>query len=200
MRFRESTTPGYMASHNYIPLNEISLDFIRCIIFIEDFDFYSHIGFDIESIQYAFELNKKYGSFVYGGSTITQQLARTLFLNPQKNYLRKYLEFLIAIEIELILSKERILELYLNYIEWGPHIYGIGTAAYYYFAKNIRQLSSIDKIKLIAIMPNPLLYTPYNFTSHPILRRRYNALKRFNEFLKKMMPRFESEIKEQTAF
>jgi len=190
MRYRKSKEikPGFTA------LKNIPVDFTRCVIFIEDFDFFKHHGFHLESIQFAIELNQRLGYLAYGGSTITQQLARTLFLTPEKSYVRKYFELLIAIEMELILSKDRILELYLNYAEWGKDIYGITDAARFYFNKEVAKLNDNEKLEIITIMPNPLHYSPTTYIQSNILRARYKALFRFYSFVKNLPPRFKSEI------
>lgn len=160
----------------YIPLKHITKKTQSNIIGIEDFKFYKHIGIDPEAIIKAYNINKKLGYKFRGGSTITQQLARTLFLVPQKNYFRKYLEVLIALEIDLLLPKKRILELYLNYIEFGNGIYGIGEASYYYYNKPYNKLN-IDEInKLLTIIPNPKKYNTTNFYDNRKLLTRYYIL------------------------
>ena len=98
-------------------------------VYLEDHQFYTHHGIDLEAVRTAYERNKRAGTLAFGGSTITQQLTRTLFLTPHKNYLRKYLEALLSLELDLLLPKDRIMELYLNHIEWGSGIFGVGTAA-----------------------------------------------------------------------
>ena len=160
----------------FIPLKYISKRIQANIIGIEDFKFYKHIGIDKESITRAYNINKRLGYKYSGGSTITQQLTRTLFLAPNKNYLRKYLEVIIALEIDLILTKKRILELYFNYIEFGNGIYGIGRASYYYYNKSYYKLNNDEINKLITIIPNPKKYNPYNFYINKKLLRRYNRL------------------------
>ena len=160
----------------FIPLKFISKKTQSNIIGVEDFKFYKHIGIDPEAIIEAYNINKKMGYKFRGGSTITQQLARTLFLVPQKNYFRKYLEVLIALEIDLLLPKKRILELYLNYIEFGNGIYGIGEASYYYYNKPYNKLN-IDEInKLLTIIPNPKKYNTTNFYDNRKLLTRYYIL------------------------
>jgi monofunctional biosynthetic peptidoglycan transglycosylase len=160
----------------FIPIKNISKRIQTNIIGIEDFKFYKHIGIDPEAINRAYNINKRLGYKYSGGSTITQQLTRTMFLIPNKNYLRKYFELLIALEIDLILTKKRILELYLNYIEFGNGIYGIGRASYYYYNKSFYKLNNDEINKLITIIPNPKKYNPYNFYINKKLLKRYNRL------------------------
>ena len=160
----------------FIPLKYISKKTKSNIIGIEDFKFYKHIGIDPEAIIEAYNINKKLGYKFRGGSTITQQLARTLFLVPEKNYFRKYLEILIALELDLFLTKKRILELYINYIEFGNGVYGIGKASLYYYHKPYNKLN-IDEInKLLTIIPNPKKYNPNNFYKNRKLLTRYYLL------------------------
>jgi len=157
----------------YIPLSKIP-DYVQSMfIRLEDTNYYKHNGIDIEAMKYAYSVNKKYGQIVLGGSTITQQLARTLFLIPDKNYLRKYTEILIALTMEFILSKQRILELYLNCIEWGKGVYGIGAAAQYHFEKSFFKLDYDHICRLAAIIVNPLRYNVKNMWSNPVVRFRY---------------------------
>ncbi|MBN2546059.1 MAG: monofunctional biosynthetic peptidoglycan transglycosylase [Spirochaetes bacterium] len=164
----------------FIPIRNISKLTQRKIVLIEDYRFYEHKGIDIEAIKYAYSLNKKLGYKYAGGSTITQQLARNLFLIPDKNYIRKYLEILISIEMELILDKKRILELYINYIEFGNGIYGIGRASQYYYEKSFYKLDNNEINKLIAIIPSPRKYTPWNFINNYQLFNRYWRLLTFS--------------------
>ena len=113
-----------------------------------------------------------------GGSTITQQLARTLFLNPERTYLRKYLEAIVALELDLLLSKRRILELYVNTIEYGKGVYGIGAAARHHFRKSIGKLSLDQYRRLVTIVASPLRYDTTNFGRRRALSWRYEYLLR----------------------
>jgi len=150
----------------YIPIRNISELTQKKVVLIEDYRFYDHKGIDIEAIKYAYSLNKRLGYKYAGGSTITQQLARNLFLTPDKNYIRKYMEILISIEMELILDKKRILELYINYIEFGNGIYGIGRASQFYYGKSFYKLDNNEINKLIAIITSPRKYTAWNFINN----------------------------------
>jgi len=132
-------------------------------ISIEDKHFYLHGGIDLEAIQRAIRLNKAAGRPAYGGSTITQQLARTLFLSQDKNYLRKYAEALLALELELFLSKQRILELYLNEIEMGPGVFGVRAAARHHYGKRPEALDLDEWQRIAAIITNPRRFGVYDF-------------------------------------
>jgi monofunctional glycosyltransferase len=170
---------------DFVPLARMPATLVRAVIYIEDLRFYRHHGFDPASIRYAIELNRRLGYRAYGGSTITQQLARTLFLIPSKTYFRKYLELLAAVEMELILSKSRILELYLNQAEWGPGIWGVQDAARTYFGKDVASLAPEQIVRLVTVLPSPLRYTPDTFDSNAILTRRYQAVERY---VRRIMP------------
>src|SRR5205807_9685124 len=121
--------------------DEISPSLVHAVILAEDDDFYQHHGFDLEQILVAFQRDLSKKRYVYGGSTITQQLARTLFLRPRKSIVRKLKEAVLTVYLEALLSKRRILELYLNVAEWGPGIYGAEAASQYYFWKPASQLN-----------------------------------------------------------
>lgn len=177
-------------------LKEIPADIVNGIVLIEDMDFFKHQGFDLEAIEFAVRINRELGYTAYGGSTLTQQLARTLFLNPQKNYLRKYLELLLALELDFLLSKERILELYLNYAEWGPGIYGLQAAAEYHFQKSVKDLDYDEKVILIALLANPLDFKPSDLAQGEALKARVRAVKKALSFLHSRKPQFNSKIRE----
>jgi monofunctional biosynthetic peptidoglycan transglycosylase len=196
MRFRDPTHSPVYEPHLYLPLRQLPPDLISAVLYIEDYRFYRHWGISIRSIQFALKLNRRLGYLAYGGSTITQQAARTLFLTPRKTYFRKYLEFLAALTMELILTKNRILELYLNYAEWGKGVYGVAEAADHYFDKHPRDLNLEEKLALIAIMPSPLKYDPDNFRTSRILTLRYRALRRFARAVFRIIPVLKSEIRE----
>ena len=163
-----------------IQMEEIPPIFIHDLLNAEDGHFREHWGFDIAAIKRARELNQKLGYKAYGGSTITQQLARTLFLIPNKTYFRKYLELIIAVELDLILDKDRILELYLSYAEWGKNVYGVQNASQYYYKRNFSKISSDQRIRLITILASPIKYNPYNFNANRLLRKRYQNIRRWH--------------------
>lgn len=144
----------------WIPLNKISPYLKKAVLIAEDDKFYQHEGFDIDAIMAAIEKNIETGKLKYGGSTISQQLAKNLFLNPSKNPIRKIQEAILTFRLEKTLSKKRILELYLNVAEWGEGIFGIEAASRYYFGKSSSLLSPWESALLAAILPNPLKYNP----------------------------------------
>ncbi|URA09336.1 biosynthetic peptidoglycan transglycosylase [Thermospira aquatica] len=161
----------------YIRLKDIPSDIRTMVISLEDDGFYRHHGVEWVAIRRAFERNMKLRKPFYGGSTITQQLSRTLFLWPGKSYIRKYLEFLIALEMELVLPKKRILELYLNTAEWGPGIFGIQQGSFYHYHVPVWMLSKDQKMRLLVILSSPVKYRPYDFGKLKILYQRYSYLK-----------------------
>jgi len=144
----------------WVPLSKISPYLIKAVLIAEDDKFWSHEGFDYEAIQKAIDKDIKAGRFRYGGSTITQQLARNLYLTPTKNLSRKIREAIITWRIEKVLSKKRILELYLNVIEWGEGIFGVEAASRYYFGKPSSELSPEESARLAAVLPNPRKNNP----------------------------------------
>ncbi|WP_208107199.1 monofunctional biosynthetic peptidoglycan transglycosylase [Halothiobacillus neapolitanus] len=130
----------------------------RAVVASEDDRFMEHYGFDWTGIQDAFEKNLAEGEFAAGGSTISQQLARNLFLSPSKNLWRKGEEAIITLMLETTLGKRRILELYLNVVEWGNLLYGIDAASHYYFHKSPAALTPHEAAFLAAMLPNPRFY------------------------------------------
>ena len=148
------------------------------LIAVEDGKFYEHPGIDMEAFKRAREVNARLGKPMYGGSTLTMQVARTLFLVPEKSYVRKYFEVIAAFELELLLSKERILELYFGYAEWGKGIFGIEAAAKHYFGLPTRALSRDQAARLIALLSSPIKYSPSTLSKSAILRERYAYLTR----------------------
>lgn len=157
---------------------EIPADVKRGLVLVEDGHFYKHWGVEPEAIWNAFRRNQQKGKLAYGGSTLTQQTARTLFLGNHKNYLRKYLELIVALEMEVILPKDRILALYLNNIEWGKDVYGLQDAARHYFDKPVHKLTRQQKVRLLTIIASPVKNGPFDFQKNRILRKRYALLGR----------------------
>ncbi|MFN3410954.1 MAG: biosynthetic peptidoglycan transglycosylase [Exilispira sp.] len=160
----------------FVKLSNIPVIFQRMIIYIEDGNFYKHNGIDFESLKVAYKTNKKFNKIISGASTITMQLARTLFLTPDRNYIRKYLEIIAALEIELIMPKKRILELYLNYIEFGKGLYGVQTASYYYYKKPINKLNYYHMAQLVTILASPIKYDVNTALRSKKLRQRFYFL------------------------
>lgn len=143
--------------HHWVQIENISKNLQLAVICSEDQNFLSHNGFDMEAIKKAFDGNQK-GKRVRGGSTISQQTAKNVFLWPQRSWIRKGMETYVTFWIELIWSKERIIEVYLNSIEMGNGIYGAEAAAQYWFKKPASQLSKSEAAAIAAILPRPLKY------------------------------------------
>ncbi|HTX72632.1 MAG TPA: biosynthetic peptidoglycan transglycosylase [Rectinemataceae bacterium] len=161
-----------------LPLRHVPVYVRSMLIAIEDDKFYQHHGIDLEAFERAHEINKRLGKPLYGGSTLTMQVARTLFLVPVKSYLRKYLEVLTAFELELLLSKNRILELYLGYAEWGRGVFGIEAASRHWFGAGVGSISREDAARLVALLSSPIRYGPDTLMHSGILRERYDYLDR----------------------
>jgi monofunctional glycosyltransferase len=139
-------------------LSNISPYLIRAVLIAEDDKFWSHQGFDFEAIQKALEKDIKKKRFKFGGSTISQQLAKNLYLTPSKNPVRKLKEAILTWRVEQNLSKKRILELYLNVVEWGEGIFGIEAASLHYYGKPAFQLNPDEAAHLAVMLPNPRKY------------------------------------------
>ena len=157
----------------WVPLSRISPHLRRAVIVAEDAAFYSHEGFDWQGIRDAAVRNLEAGKLKRGGSTLTQQLAKNLYLSSEKRLLRKLNEALITRELERHLSKKRILELYLNVAEWGRGVYGAEAAARHHFGKSARDLSPEEAALLAAILPNPRPHDPLNVTPYLVKRRQW---------------------------
>ena len=141
-----------------MPYEKISANLKRAIVAAEDARFTEHEGFDWEAIDKALEKNRKKGRIVAGASTISQQLAKNLFLSADRTPWRKGQEAIITVMIEQVLDKRRILEIYLNVIEWGDGIFGAEAAARHYFGASAQSLAAEPAARLAAIVPNPRFY------------------------------------------
>jgi len=150
--------PKAQISYVWVPYDRISANLKRAMVAAEDAKFVDHEGFDWEGIELALEKNQKKGRVVAGGSTITQQLAKNLFLTPARSYWRKAEEAAITVMLEAMLPKRRILEIYLNVIEWGNGLFGAEAAARHYFGVSAAQLSAEQAARLAAMAPNPRFY------------------------------------------
>ncbi len=150
--------PRAQVKQQWVDYEHISLHLKRAIVAAEDAKFVDHEGFDWEGIQHAIERNQKKGRIVAGGSTISQQLAKNLFLTPAKTPWRKAEEALITLMLESVWSKRRILEVYLNVIEWGNGVFGAEAAARHYYATTAGQLSPGQAARLAGMVPNPRFY------------------------------------------
>lgn len=144
--------------HRWIDYDAISPHLKRAVVAAEDDRFMDHHGFDWQGIQHALERNRERGAAVAGGSTITQQLAKNLFLSPQRSYLRKVQEAVITVMIEATWSKRRILEVYLNVVEWGEGVFGCEAAAQHYFGLSADRLGPAEATRLAVKLPNPRRY------------------------------------------
>ena len=144
----------------WVPLKKVSPSLVKAVLVSEDNNFWHHEGFDFKAIEGAIEKNIEAGEFKFGASTISQQLAKNLYLSPSKNPLRKMKEAILTWRIEQTLSKRRILELYVNVAEWGDGIFGIDQAARNYYGVSASQLTASQSARLAASLPNPVLYKP----------------------------------------
>ena len=158
MRIDYWTEPSKPIQHQWRPYDEISTNLKKAVVTAEDGKFVHHHGFDWDGIQTALSRNKEQGKVVAGGSTISQQLAKNLFLFNKRSFLRKGQEAVATWMMERMWSKQRILEVYLNSVEFGDNIYGIEAATQHYFGKSSRSLSREEAIFLAAILPNPKYY------------------------------------------
>ena len=150
--------PGAELRHKWVPYERISGNLKRALIASEDAKFVDHEGFDWDGIEAAFEKNMKQGRIVAGGSTISQQLAKNLFLSGRKTPWRKLEEAMITVMLEAVMDKRRIFEIYLNVIEWGNGVFGAEAAARHYYRSSAARLSAGQAAKLAAMVPNPRYY------------------------------------------
>lgn len=156
--------------HDWVALEGISKNLQLAVICSEDQSFLIHNGFDMKAIEKAYNNNQK-GKKTKGGSTITQQTAKNVFLWPQRSWFRKGLETYVTFLIELIWSKERIMEVYLNSIEMGPGIYGAEAASQYWFHKSASALTKSEAAAIAAILPRPLKYRAHPPTAYIAKRK-----------------------------
>ena len=164
MEYREKASKekrrAYRVYQSWVPFSKISPYLVKAVLIAEDDKFWKHEGFDYEAIQKAIEKDLKARKFKAGGSTITQQLARNLYLSPEKSLVRKISEAVITWRMEKVLSKRRILELYLNVAEWGEGIFGVEAASRHYFGKPSFELAPEEAARLASVLPNPRKYNP----------------------------------------
>jgi len=149
----------YHERYEFVPLSQISRDFQHAVIAAEDARFYQHHGFDWGAMEIAAEDDIE-GGRIRGGSTLTQQLVKNLFFGTGRSILRKCAEFTLVPVAELVLGKQRILELYLNVVEWGPGVYGAESACRYYYRSSARSIDRQQAAQLAAILPLPLKRRP----------------------------------------
>lgn len=154
----QKKNPNARLQQTWVSYGFISTNLKRALIAAEDSKFMQHQGFDFDGIQKAFEKNEKRGRIAAGGSTITQQLAKNLFLWPEKSFIRKAEEALITLMIENTWSKRRILEVYMNEIEWGTGVFGAEAAARHYFGVSANELNEYQAAMLASMVPSPQYY------------------------------------------
>ena len=181
MKARQAEAQGHTIGRHWmwVPLARISPYLRQAVVAAEDASFFTHEGFDWEGIKDAALYNLEAGELKRGGSTITQQLAKNLYLSSERSLLRKARETLITRSLEHHLTKERILELYLNVAEWGQGVYGAEAAARHHFKKSSRDLTDDEAAWLAAILPSPRRYDPIRKTT-ALTRRHERILKRIN--------------------
>ena len=155
-----------------VPMSRISPALARAVVVAEDARFYEHAGVDWEAVRAAFEKNWDSGNLRHGGSTITQQLAKNLYLSPSRSPWRKLREWAIARRLEATLSKRRILEIYLNVVEFGPRTFGAEAASRRYFQKPAAALTDVESATLAAVIPSPRIYDPVRHRDRVARRAR----------------------------
>jgi monofunctional biosynthetic peptidoglycan transglycosylase len=160
----------------WVPYNRISNNLKRAIIASEDANFSEHEGVDWEALQKAYEKNNKKKKVVSGGSTITQQLAKNLFLSGSRSYLRKGQELIITYMLEILMDKERIFEIYLNVVEFGTGTFGAEAAARHYYGVSAANLSATQAAKLAVMLPNPRYFDKHRDSNY--LARRTGVILR----------------------
>lgn len=170
--------PDATLQFTWVDYDQISNTLKRAVISSEDSNFNNHSGVEWEAIRQAWEYNQEQAAQGSerrrGGSTITQQLAKNLFLSNQRSYLRKGQELIISVMLEQVMSKQRILELYLNLAQWGENVFGAQAAAERYFKRPASNLSAAQAARLAAMLPNPVFYDKNGNTSY--LQRRTNTI------------------------
>ena len=164
MEYRETASREkrrrFRMDQRWVSFSKISPYLVKAVLIAEDDKFWRHEGFDYEAIRKALEKDLKAKKFKFGGSTITQQLARNLYLSPEKSLIRKISEAIITWRMEKVLSKKRILELYLNVAEWGEGIFGAEAASRHYYGKSSSELTPEEAARLASVLPNPRKYNP----------------------------------------
>jgi monofunctional glycosyltransferase len=166
--------------HEWVDYEKISPNLKRALIAAEDANFVDHEGFDWEGIQKAYEKNLRKGKIVAGGSTISQQLAKNLFLSTKRTPWRKGEEVIITVMMEKMMDKQRIFEIYLNSIEWGNGVFGAEAAARHYYHVSAAQLTAAQAAKLAAMVPNPRFYDKHR-EAGGLLRKTNIILGRLND-------------------
>jgi len=176
----QDKNPAAELRHQWVSYAKISNNLKRALISAEDAKFIDHEGFDWEGIQKAYEKNLKKGKIVAGGSTISQQLAKNLFLSTKRTPWRKAEEAVITLMLEAVMDKRRIFEIYLNVIEWGNGVFGAEAAARHYYRISAAQLSAEQSARLAAMVPNPRYYDTHR-EARGLLRKTEIILGRMND-------------------
>ena len=146
-------------SANYVPLSQISTYLQKSAVLTEDSSFWDHQGFDLQEMENSLKANLAKGKFARGGSTITQQLAKNLFLTKEKTLMRKFLEAILTVRLEKALTKKQILERYLNVVQFGKEIFGVKAASEFYFHKSAFDLDLVESTFLTFLLPSPEVYS-----------------------------------------
>jgi monofunctional glycosyltransferase len=175
----QEDNPKARIRQQWVPYQRISAHLKRAVVAAEDAKFVTHNGFDWDGIQKAYEKNLREGEIVAGGSTITQQLAKNLFFSGERAWWRKAQEAVVAVMLETIMSKRRILEIYLNVIEWGDGVFGAEAAARYHYGSSAAGLSAEQAARLASVVPSPRRYGPGSDTAY-LQRRTQTILARMN--------------------
>ncbi|MHB9116772.1 MAG: monofunctional biosynthetic peptidoglycan transglycosylase [Burkholderiales bacterium] len=175
----QGKNPDAELQHRWVPYSRISGNLKRALVAAEDAKFLDHDGFDWEGIQKAYEKNLKKGKIVAGGSTISQQLAKNLFLSSSRTPWRKLEEAAVTVMLEKLMSKRRIFEIYLNVIEWGNGIFGAEAAARHYYHSSAASLGPEQAAKLAAMVPNPRYFDTHR-NGRGLQRRTEIILARMN--------------------
>jgi monofunctional biosynthetic peptidoglycan transglycosylase len=177
----QARNPKRKLRQQWVPYDKISPHLKRAVLAAEDQSFLAHRGFDWDAIRDAYERNQREQRPIHGGSSITQQLAKNLFLSPRRTYFRKAQEAVITVMLEASLSKRRILEIYLNVIEWGDAIYGVEAAAQHYFGVSAAQLDAQQSARLATVIPAPRRHNPLRDTE--FMQRRIAFVLAFSPFV-----------------
>ena len=170
-----------VSNPSWISLSQVSPHIIDAVVAAEDDAFFQHDGFNFEELKNSIKADLKKKRFARGASTITMQVARNLYLSKEKTISRKIKEAYLTYRLENTLTKNRILELYLNIAEWGPGIYGIGQASGYYFGKAPSELNLNEAALLAVILPNPRYFNPYTRMTRVEERQNYLLMRMFTE-------------------
>jgi monofunctional glycosyltransferase len=176
----QKSHPGISLQRTWVPYDQISRNLKRAIIASEDANFVNNNGYETDAILQAWERNKTRGHIVWGGSTISQQLARNLFLSREKSYIRKAQELVITCMLEFWMDKQRILEIYLNSVEWGNGVYGAEAAAQHYYNTSAAKLTAWQSARLAVMLPRPKYYDDHRNSAYlsqrsSVIARRMGA-------------------------